>query len=262
MRARASKSKPSAGAAEHRTSCAIFLKRSFPSVAVASDADTTACEGVWIDSFAADPPNPMFVWIVKDERMSAEEQQRRFLAQLRYMLEHVARPLKQYGMTLVIRDDQHQVRAAAGLYVPGVLNAPDSLRNLLASGVPPVLFDARKWGFVGAKKLLSLSAVTKAKAELQADIGPVWYVQVVGVAPGQQGKGYGRQLMEAVCAFADEQNKPALLECETAWHETYYGRFGFETWRRLELAVKGCKETQPQYIMLRKPEGQAPAVEG
>ncbi|CAJ1381790.1 unnamed protein product [Effrenium voratum] len=236
-----------------------FLQRCAPSISLISDKEAAACLDMWVDSFQADPPNPMFLWIVKDERLSKEEQRRRLMLQLRYMLDYVARPLKQYGATLVIRDDSGAIQAAAGLYMPGTCKAPGAMSNLMVVGLPPVVKYAPRWGTLGWKKLDSLKAVDRAKADLLKEVGPSWYLQLLGVKPGLQKAGYGRRLLEAICAFSDEQQMPTLLDCETEWHENYYGRFGFRTWRRVDLEVKGCEEKMPQFIMLR-PQGKAKAV--
>lgn len=57
---------------------------------------------------------------------------------------------------------------------------------------------------------------------------PHYYVQVVGVDPAHQGRGYGRALLEPAVGLADRDRVPGYLETTNEANLPLYRRFGFE----------------------------------
>jgi ribosomal protein S18 acetylase RimI-like enzyme len=62
---------------------------------------------------------------------------------------------------------------------------------------------------------------------------PHYYLQVLGVDPAYQGKGWSRPLIEVGLALADQQHQPAYLETAEESNLSLYRRYGFEVTRIL-----------------------------
>ena len=56
---------------------------------------------------------------------------------------------------------------------------------------------------------------------------PHWYLQIIGVAPEHQGKGFSSQLMRPMLARFDREGLPCYLETQTEKNVAIYRRFGF-----------------------------------
>ena len=222
-------------------------------VELCSQQDYKECLDIFVRSFAADPPNPSFLWTVKDDKISSREQMRRLQKQIRYMLRYKNHILARKGILLGVRGDNGELVAAASLMAPGVdLNA-SSAREMSKLGIPPAFLRAPKWGLLPAKKMLAFSALDASMAKREKQFGLSWNVHCIGVLPRVQGTGMAAALMRTVCALADYQRLPATLECETEWHERLYARYGFETIDTVVLSVKGHPvDTQKYFVMIRK----------
>ncbi len=57
---------------------------------------------------------------------------------------------------------------------------------------------------------------------------PHWYLAVLGVDPGKQGKGLGGALLAHTLAQADAEGMPAYLESSNPRNVSLYLRYGFE----------------------------------
>jgi ribosomal protein S18 acetylase RimI-like enzyme len=77
---------------------------------------------------------------------------------------------------------------------------------------------------------------------------PHWYLPMIGVDPGQQGRGYGSALMQHALARCDQENKLAYLETSNPRNIPLYKRFGFELLTTIEIG-----SAPPVFPMLRKP---------
>lgn len=76
---------------------------------------------------------------------------------------------------------------------------------------------------------------------------PHWYLQVLGVAPNQQGHGHARRLLAPVLALCDQDGHGAFLETCEADNLSLYRRFGFEVIREDRVARDG----PPIWLMWR-----------
>lgn len=82
---------------------------------------------------------------------------------------------------------------------------------------------------------------------------PHYYLQVLGVDPAHQGKGWARPLLDIVLEQADRENKPAYLETANPDTLSLYRRFGFEVTRVFDQLPGGAP---PVWCMLRPPRPQ------
>ena len=77
---------------------------------------------------------------------------------------------------------------------------------------------------------------------------PHIYIELLAVAPQNQGSGYGGKLLSAVIKEAKKQELPCYLETHLEKNASFYERFGFE--RADQSLVPGTEITQ--YSMLYK----------
>jgi ribosomal protein S18 acetylase RimI-like enzyme len=77
---------------------------------------------------------------------------------------------------------------------------------------------------------------------------PHWYLEFIGTDPAHQGKGVGTALLQPMVDRFDEQGLPAYLESSKQANVPFYGRFGFEVTKRIELPGGA-----PEWLMWRDP---------
>ena len=78
--------------------------------------------------------------------------------------------------------------------------------------------------------------------------GPHWYLPLIGVTPGHQGRGYGSLLMEQAVARCDRDGLPAYLESTTPRSVGLYRRHGFEVVTEIRVG-----SAPPIFPMVRRP---------
>ena len=105
---------------------------------------------------------------------------------------------------------------AAIWYPPGV--APDDavLEELFTIAPPPQLAE-------------ELGGLLAAFEEFHPKDEDCWYLPLVGVDPGHQGKGLGGALMKHANAVIDAQGALSYLESSTPQNISLYERHGFES---------------------------------
>src|SRR6056297_280833 len=74
------------------------------------------------------------------------------------------------------------------------------------------------------------------------------YLQIIGVASENQGKGQGGKLLNKLIAMTDEVKLPIYLETETESNVRLYERFGFKKLEQMNLPVIN----QPMWAMIRE----------
>ncbi len=76
-----------------------------------------------------------------------------------------------------------------------------------------------------------------------------WYLSILGVSPGAQGKGLGRRLLEPTLAEADQAETDCYLETYSSRSMNFYERLGFK-----QVVSHIEPVTSSEYrIMVRKP---------
>ena len=63
------------------------------------------------------------------------------------------------------------------------------------------------------------------------------YLQVIGVAPAHQGRGFGGKLLRALIERCEQTGMPLYLETETERNVSMYQRFGFRVVKQIVLPV-------------------------
>ena len=114
---------------------------------------------------------------------------------------------------------------AAALWAPpGAWKVPLSqvLRN-----TPTFL---KLYGWRLFPNLQVLSALEKAHAE-----EPHYYLEFIGTDPVHQGKGFGAALLQPMLDRADQEGVGMYLESSKESNIAFYGRFGFDVRRTIEL---------------------------
>lgn len=79
---------------------------------------------------------------------------------------------------------------------------------------------------------------------------PVWYLEILGVAPGRQGQGIGSRLIAPALALADAKGEPAYLETGEEINLHFYERAGF---RVREAAVQLAPAPGPTHWTMYRP---------
>ena len=103
-------------------------------------------------------------------------------------------------------------------------------------------------GFKSFMKVASaLSPIDEARKKHMKNMSFV-YLQIIGVASENQGKGHGGKLLKELIAMTDEAKLPIYLETETESNVRLYERFGFKTLEEMNLPVIN----QPMWTMLRE----------
>jgi GNAT superfamily N-acetyltransferase len=77
---------------------------------------------------------------------------------------------------------------------------------------------------------------------------PHWFLQIIGVDPPYQGKGFSSRLLRPVLERIDRERMPCFLETNTRKNVAIYQRFGFEVVS--EDKIHGTEVTS--FAMLRK----------
>lgn len=121
----------------------------------------------------------------------------------------------------------------------------------------PKLFVNRKFKKDSRHSLEKGKVVAASFEKWHKEEGPEelhWYIQMVGVAPEQNGKGLGRELMEKVNELADQVGVSCYLECGAS-KTGFYEKMGYRVLseRLIDDPVDCKREPLEAYIMLRKP---------
>jgi ribosomal protein S18 acetylase RimI-like enzyme len=79
---------------------------------------------------------------------------------------------------------------------------------------------------------------------------PHWYLEVIGVDPKYQGKGYGNFLIKAMTKKIDKESLPIYLETNTKKNVGFYQNHGFKVVKSVLLPSTGVST----WCMLRNPQ--------
>lgn len=166
--------------------------------------------------------DPIFSWLMPDERTRLERLRRFYTIELRHVGLSRGRIWTSHGLT-----------GAAISTPPGAWRVPP--RVMLSQGA---LFGVH---VVRAARLLP--AVERRHLR-----EPHYYFAHIGVAPHSQGKGLGSALMRSTLDRCDREGLPAYLEASSERSAALYERLGFRI--TSELRVAG---SPPLQLMLRPP---------
>jgi ribosomal protein S18 acetylase RimI-like enzyme len=122
-------------------------------------------------------------------------------------------------------------------------------RMLLCGSMGVMMKEIMKTGWQSMKKMGSaMKPVVDDRHENM--IGKRYlYLTVIGVATGQQGKGYGRQLLDVVIEQSESEGVPLYLETETEENVKMYQHFGFKLLKEITLPIVEA----PMWEMVREP---------
>ena len=126
--------------------------------------------------------------------------------------------------------------AAVALWLPpGVEPEVEKMRRLFAETVPA--------------EILSTYLAQSERISAHHPSEPHWYLPLIGVDAGHQGKGYGTALMAHGLAVCDREQKLAYLESTNRANLSLYERFGFRL-----LAEVRIGDSPSKFAMLRDPQ--------
>ena len=100
--------------------------------------------------------------------------------------------------------------------------------------------------FMDSERRTAISSAFAAIADYHPH-EPHWYLPMIGVDPGHQGKGLGSRLLSHALERVDADRLPAFLESSNIRNVPLYERYGFEV-----MAVVDTGLTPPLYPMLRR----------
>ncbi|KAJ3447639.1 gnat family acetyltransferase [Anaeramoeba flamelloides] len=136
-----------------------------------------------------------------------------------------------YGQVLELRDEQ--TGKIQGIIVVSEPEHPFSfLQSLIGFELKIPFFWSKRarregWGSKVSVKLNSVGNKILNKHKQLLSGRKHWYVEILGVAEGAQGKGVGTKLLDCVKAFAFESGDPVYLECHDN-NVGYYQKQGFK----------------------------------
>lgn len=143
-------------------------------------------------------------------------------------------------MTLALRRSQlhHEPGALMAWQSPEVAHASVGFSDLVPA--------ARIASAVGAwRRLVTAARVYRALSH-HHPAGPHIHLELLAVAPEQQGRGIARRLLDGLIERADASAWPIVLETTNPINPPLYRRFGFETIAELQIG-----DAPPAWVMLR-----------
>jgi len=154
-----------------------------------------------------------------------------------YMMDCMMSFCQHYGVLVVCRS-KGEFMGLVGLIPPyksNLLFMLHFIRCVLPYGKPvPKQFGKA----VSARFDAFTRTIEKESGEILNGI-PHWYAGVVAVAPGQQGQGVGRKLVQAAIALAGDT--PLALETHDE-NVGFYEKLGFVVKKRFELVPEGIED--------------------
>ena len=154
-----------------------------------------------------------------------EEPSEQRVAYFRFLARFAFNNLSVHGGCFALLDP-----AGGGKFVAATLCAPPTTKSIHNTGVLVQI----KYAFTlvkipgGMDVLLRLSALGDGMDKLHHTHAsqPHWYVGCFATDPECQGRGYGKQLLQFICALADADHAPVYLETAGVRNEGFYGHVG------------------------------------
>jgi len=148
-----------------------------------------------------------------------------------------------------------------GKVVSAALCLPPSTKELSSANPLYLLYLTMSLGLPQAMKdkdvrdrMAACQEASKAALKKWAP-SPHWDIICFASDPTEQGKGYGRQMMEFMTSLADKSGHPILLETYGPRNERFYSRNGYELKERIVLRTKhdSLEKHGGLAIMVRSP---------
>jgi ribosomal protein S18 acetylase RimI-like enzyme len=181
-----------------------------PGIRPAAPADGPALSGVLAAAFAGDPLND---WLLPDRAT----RERRLRLGMGHVLCEVYVP-RGGALTTAARD-------GVALWERPGDEQPSGLRQL--RGLPAFV---RTFGRRLPRAMRAFDSVEHRRPEEDH-----WFLDVLAVAPGRQGRGIGSALVRAGTAEADAAGAPAFLATSNARNVPLYERLGFAVGEEYDL---------------------------
>jgi GNAT superfamily N-acetyltransferase len=153
--------------------------------------------------------DPLFTYTVPDEDL-----RRRILSRLMV-------PLVRYGILFGDVFTTPDLEGIAIMHPPG--KTASNFLRLLRSGMLWIPFQMPLRAFT---RLMRFQGPTE-EIRKELDLGEYWYLAVLGVDPGKQGRGIGGALIQQVLEKADRRRMPCYLETMNWENLTFYEKHGF-----------------------------------
>ncbi len=96
------------------------------------------------------------------------------------------------------------------------------------------ILSSLKLGMKFGKKMLRIFEIIEDDRK-NLDIGPFYYINIIGVAPEFQGQGFGGKLLRVLIEKSKEEGKSIYLETETEENVKFYEKFGFKLLKVITL---------------------------
>jgi GNAT superfamily N-acetyltransferase len=125
-----------------------------------------------------------------------------------------------------------------------------TVRRSLASGG---FMAGMRMGLKFTRKMMPMFRLLEKDRQKHMEGKHYLYLQIMGVAPALQGKGYGGKMMRALIDHCDREGLYLYLETETKKNVEIYHRFGLSVIQQITLPVLEL----PMWEMMRSP-GQRP----
>lgn len=173
--------------------------------------------------------DPVMQWIIRQDKHRTEA--------LRDAFEYYLSDSIPYG-EVTITDD---LKACAMWLPPGVWSEKPPLLEYLG-----MLVQIVKWSGLGRiRRFIEDDNLEYARKPAE----PHYYLAILGVRPGFQGKRYGSRLIEYTLARVDELEMPAYLENSNIANQSLYESHGFKVIDSFTLSKGGPTE----WCMWREP---------
>jgi len=132
-----------------------------------------------------------------------------------------------YGQVYATSENLEGIAA----WLPGHLAVFTPWRMLHSGAMQAAL----KLGWQTAKKMEPIFAPLDAHRQEIMQDKPFIYLQIIGVDPALQGRGFGGELLSALIEECDRAGMPLYLETETENNVRMYERFGFVVVKEIVL---------------------------
>lgn len=195
---------------------ALIMSGQLKRLYVVRKKDIPGAVAVIREAFRDDP-----VWkeIFKDETKLDQKLDAFYETPLRYCLK--------YGKVFATSENLEGIAA----WLPGEYAEITPCKMIFSGAIVPVI----RMGSRMTKKMKPIFKPIQEDRKEHMEGRSFIYLQIIGVAPEHQGKGYGKDLLRAVIEDSEDAGLPVYLETETEDNVKMYERFGFRLIRLINI---------------------------